>query len=98
MVLPETTVFRRGDVNGDGVMNLADAVSVLGYLFGSALPPSCTKAADMNDDGNVDVSDPVYGLNYLFKDGPEPPAPWRKCGFDPTPDSLSCLSPPPCEE
>jgi LacI family transcriptional regulator len=41
---PDTTevLFSRGDVNTDGTMNIADAVALLGNLFGGAPAPPCS--------------------------------------------------------
>lgn len=82
--------FRRGDVNADGAVDLADAIANLLFLF-SGLPfAACSDAADVNDDGSRDLSDPVTLLDYLFGSGPTPIAPFPDCGVDPTPDMLPC--------
>ena len=64
--------YLRGDSNGDGVIDIADPVFTLFYLFLGEKAPECTGKADINNDLMVDVSDSVYTLNYLFKGGPEP--------------------------
>jgi hypothetical protein len=81
----------RGDANGDAIVDIADPVETLGYLFGggSAL---CLDAADSNDDGEVDVADPVRTLGYLFSGGPAPPPPFPGCGDDTTPDTFGCTA------
>jgi len=83
--------FLRGDVNMDGVINMADANYLLAALFvaGSPQPPS-QDAADANDSGSVEIADAMYILNYLFSNGPQPPAPFPAPGQDPTPDGLGC--------
>ncbi|MEM7263527.1 MAG: dockerin type I repeat-containing protein, partial [Planctomycetota bacterium] len=83
-------LFIRGDANGSGDLpNIADAITILGYLFiGQAL--LCLDAADVNDDGNVDVGDTIFVLNYQFIAGPAPSAPFPHAGIDPTPDPLDC--------
>lgn len=88
--------FRRGDVNADGSLDISDAVSVLGFLFLGASPPSCIDAADVNDDATIDISDGVSILLHLFLGGIEPPVPFRDCGVDPTEDDLNCECYPPC--
>jgi hypothetical protein len=81
--------FRRGDINGDGGVDLSDAVSALNFLFQGGKPLSCADAADANDDGAVDISDPVRTLNFLFLGAPAPPLPGPlACGSDPTPSQL----------
>lgn len=89
---PSNPGFQRGDANVDGVENLSDAVTVLGYLFlGAPRELACQKAADMNDDGKLDIADPSALLGYLFLGStPRLPAPFQACGTDPTPDGLKC--------
>lgn len=86
-------VFRRGDSNGDGMFNIADAIHELNFLFVGGTLPGCEDAADANDDGSVDVGDPIFILSALFTPGATPPsAPFPGCGTDPTADSLDCVS------
>lgn len=75
--------FVRGEVTGDGQVNLADAIAILGAIFGLAPPPSPSDAADVNDDGALDISDPVRLLTYLFALGPAPSPPFPTPGCDP---------------
>ena len=82
--------FVRGDCNGIGNIDLADAITLLNYLFNEAERPSCADACDVNDDGGLNMADPVYLLIGLFEGGPPPWAPWPMCGVDPTGDSLGC--------
>lgn len=52
-----------GDVNTDGVVNVADAVLVLRIAVGLYLPQDAQKAAgDINEDGEVSVADAVLIL------------------------------------
>lgn len=85
-------VFRRADTDGDGRLNISDAIFGLSALFLSDFPfPDCVDAADSNDDGMFNLSDAVFTLNSLFLGGPEPPAPGTvDCGSDPTEDELGC--------
>ncbi|MBI4601956.1 MAG: hypothetical protein HY721_08345 [Planctomycetes bacterium] len=81
--------FSRGDSNGDGKVNLSDAVGSLNYLFLGGASPACPDAADSQDDGKLDIADPVYLLNWLFLGGcvlawPPP----GSCGSDPHEDAL----------
>ncbi len=80
--------FVRGDVNGDGSVDVSDPVVSLAFLFSQG-PLGCESAADTNDDGLLDISDPIFGLAFLFGGGLPIPAP-TACGEDPTPDSLTC--------
>lgn len=82
--------FIRGDANGDGMVDLGDAIAVLGTLFGGGGPPDCPDAHDANDDGGQDISDAVFTLAFLFSSGPAPGAPFPTCGPDPTSDLHDC--------
>jgi len=88
--------FRRGDANGDGGIDIGDAIYSLSYLF-THTPLGCLKAGDSNDSGGVDIADPIYTLTFLFARGPQPPRPFGECDFDPTDDELSCISFPNCD-
>jgi len=61
-----------GDANGDGVVNLGDAVFIVNYVFKGGDAPDPYEAADSNCDLSVNVGDAVYLVNYLFKGGPAP--------------------------
>jgi hypothetical protein len=64
--------FLRGDSNGDGVIDLADAVYLLNYLFKAGPEPDPYLAGDADCDGVVNLDDVIHLLNYLFKNGPPP--------------------------
>lgn len=81
--------FIRGDTNSDGVVDIADVVHQLGYLYLGDEKPGCVKAADTNDDGVLDVADPVKTLIDLFVTGSPDPN-FGSCARDETRDSLSC--------
>jgi hypothetical protein len=75
----------RGDANGDGVINAADVIFLINYLYarGSAPLPFINQG-DVNHDDVVNVADIVYLMNYLFIGGSPPidenrflPQPWR---------------------
>ena len=58
--------FVRGESNGDGSLDIADAISILTYLFALGEAPSCLETADANDDGAIDVADAIKVLGHLF--------------------------------
>jgi hypothetical protein len=89
-ILPEVSLFVRGDANLDGVMDVSDPVTVLGFLFLGDLAMPCPDAADTNDDGKLDVTDPVASLASLFLCGHGMHPPFPAPGTDPTPDDLDC--------
>lgn len=89
--VPAVPTFRRGDANGDGVADVADALTLLRFLFVGANDISCADGADFDDDGVLRIGDAIGLLRYLFQRGPAPPAPGAlTCGEDPTPDDLDC--------
>jgi hypothetical protein len=62
-----------GDANGDGMINVSDAVYIINYVFVPGAPtPDPLCSADVNGDGLVNISDAVYIINYIFS-GSEPP-------------------------
>ncbi|MAJ28061.1 hypothetical protein CBD41_01420, partial [bacterium TMED181] len=81
--------FVRGDVNADGLINVADPIALLGFLFAGGFL-GCANAGDVNDDEVLDIADPVALLAALFSGGDAPPAP-DSCGVDPTAGDLCCL-------
>ncbi|MCK4224264.1 MAG: hypothetical protein KAX39_03725 [candidate division Zixibacteria bacterium] len=64
--------FTRGDVNGDGVIDIGDVVCLINYLYKDGPPPVPLASGDVNCDYTVDLGDVVYLLNYLYKGGPPP--------------------------
>ena len=82
-------VFRRGDVNEDGELQIADPVSLLNFLFASGVTIRCPDAADADDSGALDITDAVYSLSYQFLGGPEPKPPFPVWGAE-EPDALAC--------
>ena len=82
--------FRRGDADGNQLVDLSDAIATLERLrIGQTLP--CLDAADSDDSGILDLTDAIYTLNHLFQGGPAPPAPGPDaCGADPTEDDVTC--------
>jgi hypothetical protein len=61
-----------GDNNGDGMINIGDAVHVIQFVFNNG--PACDppEAGDANCDGIVNVGDAVSIISRVFRDGPEP--------------------------
>ncbi len=69
IVCPTITVplaeFKRGDVDGDGILTLVDPISILYRIFQGVTIP-CFDAADVNDDGSLDLADVLGGLSIVF--------------------------------
>ena len=64
--------YINGDANGDGDVNVGDAVYLIGYIFKGGPAPEPEASADANCDGTVNIADAVYIISYVFKDGPAP--------------------------
>lgn len=84
--------FIRGDCNGTGVLDIADAIYILNYLFVGAAAPTCLDACDASDGGTFDLADSVAILEALFLGVVPLDAPFPDCGGDPTADPLDCQS------
>jgi len=82
--------FVRGDADGNGKIDLADAVFVLGHLFRGTAVPACMDAADVDDNGVINITDSIYCLMFQFRSGAAPPPPYPDCGPDPTSDANAC--------
>jgi hypothetical protein len=61
-----------GDPNHDGIINSADVVYLINYLFVGGPQPNPLESGDANCDGEVSSADAVYLINYLFIGGPTP--------------------------
>ncbi len=66
------TEYIYGDANGDGEVNIGDAVFVIQHVFNGGAAPDPIEAGDANCDGGINVGDAVYIINYVFAGGPEP--------------------------
>jgi K319-like protein len=84
--------FRRGDVDGSGVVELTDVINLIGFLFlGDPKTLGCGDAADVDDTGVVELTDAIVEIGWLFLGDPKNlPAPGAlACGPDGDPsDSL----------
>ncbi len=64
-----------GDANGDGLVNIGDAVFLITFVFGGGDPPVPYLSGDENGDGHVNIGDAVYLINHIFNSGPKPICP-----------------------
>ena len=60
------------DANGDGTINISDAVFIINYIFVGGTAPNPLLVADANCDDAVNISDAVYIINYIFVGGDPP--------------------------
>jgi hypothetical protein len=64
--------YFRGDVNRDRLVDIADIMHLINYLFIGGIPPNVFESGDVNGDGDIDTGDVVYLINYLFVGGSPP--------------------------
>jgi hypothetical protein len=64
--------YLAGDANGDAVVELADLVYLINYLYRNGPAPDPLAAGDPNADCVVELADLVYLINYLYEGGPAP--------------------------
>ena len=84
--LEAQAIFIRGDANGDGVINIADTITILSFLGDVTVPtPGAIEASDVNDNGTVEIADVSYLNGFLFG-GLVMAPPFPAAGVDPTPD------------
>jgi hypothetical protein len=90
--LKATLDFRRGDVDGSGMVDITDPIKNLEFLFLGTFTPACLDAADTDDSGSIDVSDPLLNMNFQQTGGVSIPLPGTlNCGSDPTHDNDSMV-------
>ena len=82
--------FRRGDVDGNGRLNLLDPLATLRSLLGGPIL-ACPDAADVDDSGDISFTDAVRSLDFIFRSGPPPAPPFPEAGVDSTDDGLRCI-------
>lgn len=56
-----------GDVNGDGRISVADAISIINYVLGRTPASFITKAADVNGDNSISLADAVAVVDIILK-------------------------------
>ena len=59
----EKSAFIRGDVNGDGIVNISDVTALINLLMADGEMPA---AADFNADGVTNISDVTSLITYLM--------------------------------
>jgi dockerin type I repeat protein len=63
-------LYRHGDSNGDGYVDVLDIFHLINFLFAGGSTP--VGIADVNNDQQINVQDVFYLINYLFAGGPAP--------------------------
>ncbi len=65
-------IYKSGDANGDGTVDVGDAVHLINHIFRAGPAPEPLEAGDANCDGEVNVGDAVNLINYVFSGGDAP--------------------------
>ena len=58
--------YLRGDVNGDGEVNMTDAMYITKFILGNPDPDFNIEAADANLDGRISLQDVMFIVNYYL--------------------------------
>ncbi len=66
--------YKIGDPTWDGIIDVADALYLLNYLYKGGPVPDPLVTGDATCDGEVNLDDVIFLLNFLFRGGPAPPA------------------------
>jgi hypothetical protein len=61
-----------GDADGNGIVNISDAVFLIGYIFGGGAAPEPLLSGDADCNEIVNISDAVYLIAYIFGGGAVP--------------------------
>ena len=73
---PDRLIFRRGDVNSDGVVNFGDIAALSEWLIEAEDTIRCMNAADVQNDGYAgDYSDLLVLTTFVMQGDPIPPSP-----------------------
>ena len=78
-VTPLTCIYKPGDANGDGRVDLSDLIFILNRIMRGGPAPVFECQADLNADSIVTLLDVVVAVNYLFKGGNPPLKSWACC-------------------
>ena len=58
--------FLKGDVNGDGEVNISDVAALIDILLGGNVDADTRKRADVNDNGEINISDVTTLIDILL--------------------------------
>jgi uncharacterized delta-60 repeat protein len=62
----------RGDANKDGIIDLADLVYVINFLYKGGPAPDPLTIGDCNCNQTIELGDLIISIDYLFRDGSRP--------------------------
>ena len=83
--------FIRGDTDGNGRFNIADAVIIIQFVAGNIGQRfDCMDALDADNNDRVNFMDAIPVIDYIFRRGAPLDAPFPTCGAETEEDTLSC--------
>ena len=65
-------IVKRGNANGDDLINVGDAVFMISYIFRGGAAPVPLSAGNANCDELTNVGDAVYLISFIFRGGLPP--------------------------
>jgi hypothetical protein len=68
-------IFKCGDANSDGKVNLLDVSFIIRFKYQGGTAPVPPEAADVDHSGTINLLDVSYLINYLYRHGPAPDCP-----------------------
>ncbi|MBQ1746591.1 MAG: dockerin type I repeat-containing protein, partial [Muribaculaceae bacterium] len=60
--------YKKGDVNGDGEVNIADVNVIIGIILGNTYDAETVRRADVNGDGEVNIADVNAIIDIILND------------------------------
>jgi arabinogalactan endo-1,4-beta-galactosidase len=67
-IIHEQPTLLPGDVNDDGVVDIADVTTLIDYLLGNDIHPFNNANADVNQDTGIDIADVTTLIDHLLND------------------------------
>ncbi|MCK4858095.1 MAG: S8 family serine peptidase [candidate division Zixibacteria bacterium] len=64
-----------GDADGNSLVNIADVVYLINYVFAGGPLPDPWQSGDADGDGSISIADVIYMIAYIFGGGPPPVEP-----------------------
>lgn len=61
-------IYRLGDTNGDGEINVSDKMNMVLHVLGDTPTDFIQEVSDVNEDGNLDVSDAMGIINLILEE------------------------------
>ena len=60
------SVYKNGDANGDNVVSIMDAISVVDYILGNQPDNFIEEVANVNDDGGISIIDVIGVVDIIL--------------------------------